>query len=166
MEKGKLLNIKIYTDGACSGNPGPGGYAALLLIKSDIKKDKVVLKGGEKHSTNNRMELKAVAEALKFIYVNLKGKYKFQITVYSDSSYVVNNINRGTLLKWQRNGWKTTAGTDVANKEIWVKIAKYDGLLSASFEKVKGHSTNKFNNYVDKIAVQESKKYKTILEGL
>lgn len=166
----KMLNINVYTDGACSGNPGPGGWAALILIKSangikDDKKEKVIIKGGEKHSTNNRMELIAVIEALKFIKTNLKD-YSYDIRVYSDSSYIVNSVNEGHLLKWQNNGWKTTKDTDVVNKDLWERLIKLDTKLSPSFLKVKGHSTNKFNNYVDKVAVEECNKYKQILEGL
>jgi ribonuclease HI len=165
MDNGKLLTINIYTDGACSGNPGPGGWAALLLIKSDSKKEKVVIKGGEKHTTNNRMELLAVIKALRFIYDNLKD-YKFQIRVFSDSAYVVESINNGSLNNWQINGWKTTKNTDVVNKDLWEKVIKLDDKLSPSFTRVKGHSDNKFNNYVDEIAVKECNKYKKILEKL
>jgi ribonuclease HI len=165
MDNGKLLIINIYTDGACSGNPGPGGWAALLLIKSDLKKEKVVIKGGEKHTTNNRMELLAVIKALRFIYDNLKD-YKFQINVFSDSAYVVESINNSSLLNWQKNGWKTTKNTDVVNKDLWEKIIKLDDYLSPSFTRVKGHSDNKFNNYVDEIAVKECNKYKKILSKL
>jgi ribonuclease HI len=167
MEQGKLLNVTIYTDGACSGNPGPGGWAALLLIKSvnGKKKEKVVIKGGEKHTTNNRMEMVAVIESLKFIYKNLKD-YKFQVKVFCDSAYVVDSVNNGSLFNWQRNGWKTTKNTDVSNKDLWEKLVKLDNKLSPSFIKVKGHSDNKFNNYVDEIAVKERDKYKRILNKL
>lgn len=165
MEQGKLLTINIFTDGACSGNPGPGGWAALLLIKSDLKKEKITIKGGEKHTTNNRMELTAVIKSLRFIYDNLKD-YKFQIQINSDSSYVVNSINNGDLLRWQNNGWKTKRDTDISNKDLWEKMIKLDNKLSPSFIKVKGHSTNKYNNYVDEIAVKECAKYKRILTQL
>lgn len=165
----KLLNINVYTDGACSGNPGAGGWAALLLIKSanseTNKKEKVVIKGGEKHTTNNRMELTAVVEALKFIYKNLKD-YKFNIKIYSDSSYIVNSINGNHLLKWQNNGWKTTKDTDISNRDIWESLIKLDDKLSPEYNLVKGHSTNKFNNYVDEVAVKERDKYKKILANL
>lgn len=165
MDKGKLLTINIYTDGACSGNPGPGGWAALLLIKSSLKREKVVIKGGEKHTTNNRMELTAVVESLRFIAKNLK-QYRHQITIYSDSSYIVDNVNKGSLLNWQNNGWKTTKQTEVINKDLWEDLALFDDKLSPAFIRVKGHSTNKFNNYVDKIAVDECGKYKAILNKL
>lgn len=167
MDTVKLLNISIYTDGACSGNPGPGGWAALLLIRNiDLDmKEKVVVKGGEKYSTNNRMELIAVIESLKFVYKNLKD-YKFDIRIYSDSSYIIDSINKGSLVNWQSNGWKTTKNTDVVNKDLWEKLIKLDSILSPSFTKVKGHSGHKFNDYVDKIAVKECNKYKQILNNL
>lgn len=163
--QGKLLNINIYTDGACSGNPGPGGWAALILIRAENKKEKVVIKGGEKDTTNNRMEMVAVIDALNFIRKNLK-EYKFDIRVHSDSSYIVDSVNKGSLLNWQNNGWKTTKGTDVVNRDLWEKLIKLDNKLSPSFIKVKGHSDNKFNNYVDEVAVRECAKYKKILTGL
>lgn len=163
----KLLNISIYTDGACSGNPGPGGWGALLLIKnSDLDiKEKVVVKGGEKHTTNNRMELTAVIESLKFISKNLK-QHKLQIRINSDSSYIVDSINKGSILTWQNNGWKTTKQTDVVNKDLWEQLIALDNILSPAYIKVKGHSGNKFNEYVDKIAVKECNKYKQILNNL
>lgn len=171
MENGKLLNINIYTDGACSGNPGAGGWAALILIKvangphRGTKKEKVVIKGGEKHTTNNRMEMTAVVEALKFIYRNLK-EYKFDIRVFSDSAYIVDSINNGALVKWQGNGWMTTKNTQVVNKDLWEKIVKLDTKLSPSYIKVKGHADNRFNNFVDEVAVKECNKYKNILKRL
>lgn len=163
----KLLTIVIYTDGACSGNPGPGGWSALLLIKSkelNIKK-KVTIKGGERNTTNNRMELTAVIEALKFIAKNLK-EYKFQIKVISDSSYVVDSIVENRIYKWEDNGWKTVQDKDIKNRDLWEQIIKLDRKLSPSYQWTKGHATNKFNNYVDKIAVEERDKYKKVLEGL
>jgi ribonuclease HI len=166
MDKGKILTINIYTDGACSGNPGAGGWAALLLIKSNLKREKVVVKGGEKHTTNNRMELSAVVESLKFVYKNLFKNYMCDIRIHSDSAYIVDNVNRGSLLNWEKNGWQTTRQTEVINKDLWEKLAKYDSKMAVAFIKVKGHSTNKFNNYVDKIAVDECAKYKAILNKL
>lgn len=166
--KAEILDINIYTDGACSGNPGAGGWAALLLIKNQTngKKDKVVIKGGEKHTTNNRMEMTAVIEALKFTYKNLFKSFICDVRVHSDSSYVVESVNNGSLLNWQNNGWKTTRGSDVSNKDLWEKLSKLDDLISVNFIKVKGHADNKFNNYVDKIAVEECQKYKRVLSNL
>lgn len=161
----RKLDIKVYTDGSCSGNPGSGGWAALLLVKNMYAKEKITLKGGEKYTTNNKMELKAVLEALKFIKNNFFD-FEYNITVFSDSSYVVSSINNGALNKWALNGWKTTKQKEIANKDLW---AKMDNILKDNkpkFVKVKGHSGNKFNEYVDKIAVRECSKYKKILEGM
>lgn len=163
MEK---LNIKIYTDGACSGNPGPGGWAALLLLKGK-EKQKIVIKGGEKYSTNNKMELTAVVEALEFISKNIKGR-EMHIKVYSDSTYVLNPINNGWLTKWRINGWITTKETEVINKDLWQRFIKARSLCEPNLEfiKVKGHSGNKFNDYVDEIAVKERDKYKALLNTI
>jgi ribonuclease HI len=169
MAKGEqILHINIYTDGACSGNPGPGGWAALLLIKNITSgnKEKLTIKGGEKETTNNRMEMTAVIEGLKFVYKNLFKNYVCDIRIVSDSSYIIDSINNGHLLNWQHNGWKTKANGDVANKDLWEKVVKLDGKMSVSFKRVKGHSTNKFNNYVDEIAVKERDRYKKILNNL
>lgn len=162
-----MLNVKVYTDGACSGNPGPGGWASLLLIESDNidKIRKVVLKGGQTDTTNNKMELTAVTESLKFIANNF-GDYTFNIEVYSDSSYVVNPINQGWLDKWQVNGWKTSKGDDVQNKDLWVQLLEFLTVYDIPvFIKVKGHAGDKYNEYVDKIAVEESNKYKRLILG-
>ena len=161
----KKLKIRVYTDGACSGNPGPGGWAALLLIKSDKGKNRVTIKGGEKHTTNNRMELQAVIKALSFIQKNMKD-YECQVRVFSDSSYVVNSINNFHLFNWERNGWKTSRDSDVINKDLWVKMIKLIGDNKPEFQKVKGHSGDKFNDHVDRAAVEECTKYKSLLESL
>lgn len=161
----KKLRIKVYTDGACSGNPGPGGWAALLLIKSEKAKDKVTVKGGEKQTTNNRMELQAVVKALSFIHKNMKD-YECKIQIFSDSSYVVNSVNNKSLHKWSLNGWKTTKDTDVVNQDLWKKLLVLISKTHPKFVKVKGHSGNKFNDYVDKAAVNECDKYKQLLESL
>jgi ribonuclease HI len=161
----RQLTIKIYTDGACSGNPGPGGWSALLLIKSDKSKEKVTIKGGEKQTTNNRMELTAVVESLEFIQKNLFS-FKNEIKICSDSSYVVNSINNGHLHKWCKNGWKTTKESDVLNRDLWERAIRMVELLKPTMVKVKGHSGDKFNDYVDEKAVEEANKYKTLLENL
>lgn len=159
------MDIKVYTDGACSGNPGPGGWAALLLIKKGDKKDKILLKGGEKHTTNNRMELLAIVESMKFINKNIT--QEVSIEIYSDSAYVINPINNGWLKGWAKNGWRTTKQTDVVNKDLWVAFIAIDSVISKpTFIKVKGHSGNKFNEYVDRAAVKECNKYKQLLNTL
>lgn len=165
----KTLLIKVYTDGACSGNPGPGGWASLLLIKGNNGgKDKITLRGGERHTTNNRMELQAVIKALSFINKNILKEFEgVDIYVHSDSSYVVNTMLQNRLAKWESNGWKTTKDTDVVNQDLWRKLQALEKAIPhLKFFKVKGHSGNKFNDYVDKVAVEECDKYKGLLEGL
>jgi len=160
----KTLNINIYTDGACSGNPGPGGWGALLFINKneDVSSNhsRIILKGGEMNTTNNRMELIAVIEAFKFIYKNFKD-YIPIVHVVSDSSYVVNPINQGWLDKWRINGWKTTSGESVKNKDLWIDLYKIKP-IKVTFERVKGHNGHEYNEYVDKVAVKESMKYKRL----
>lgn len=165
MDKGKL-KIKIYTDGACSKNPGEGGWASLLLIKGDNGgRETVTIKGGEKFTTNNRMELQAVIEGLDFVRRNLK-EYDCTIAIYSDSSYVVNNINDGLIYTWNMNGWKTARDTDVKNRDLWEQLMKLGNVfMKCKFIKVKGHADNKYNNHVDKVAVEQSNQYKKILEA-
>lgn len=142
------MKIRIYTDGACSGNPGPGGWGAVLLLPEDIKE----ISGYEERTTNNRMELIAVVQALRTIY-----KMGFRkIDLYTDSAYVVNAVNKGWLKKWERNGWKTTSKEDVKNKDLWIKlmvILKKECKINVI--KIKGHSGHKHNERADVIAKGE-----------
>lgn len=153
--------IKVYTDGACSDNPGPGGWAAVFPFPACIKH----IEGMEKQTTNNRMELKAVVESLKWIRDNRtkmikKRDYK-TIELYSDSAYVVNSINKNWLEVWKTNGWKTTKGDDVKNRDLWEEFYEVRKSLrrfgyTIEFIKVKGHSGDTFNEMVDKFARQQS----------
>ena len=104
--------IIIYTDGACSGNPGPGGWGAILMYK-DAKKE---ISGGCKQTTNNIMEITAVVEALKCL------KVESDVQVYSDSAYTVNAFKQGWIYNWMKNGWKTSSGSAVKNKELWQSL--------------------------------------------
>jgi ribonuclease HI len=170
----KCLNINVYTDGACSGNPGPGGWASLILIKGNNKKKmKVTLRGGERHTTNNRMELQAIIKALSFICKNVLDEFKgIDLHILSDSSYVVNAMHRNSPAKWESNGWLTSRGTDVANQDLWKKMQALEKRIinkegtHLKFIKVKGHSGNKFNEYVDNVAVEECSKYKRLFRCL
>ena len=134
--------VIIYTDGACSGNPGPGGWGAILMF-NDIKKE---ISGGAKESTNNIMEITAVIEALK----NLKRPCEVQ--VYSDSAYVVNAFNNGWIYNWMKNNWKTSGKEPVKNKELWQELYNLTKTHKVEFLKVKGHSDNEFNNRCDELA--------------
>lgn len=145
--------IRLYTDGACSGNPGPGGWSVVWYGKNKIL-DK---SGGSKSATNNQMELVAVLEALKLIE-SKSNKKTYEIC--SDSAYVVNAINNGWLYSWRKNNWKTQSGDSVKNAGIWQDVYKLLVFLNIhkymiSFVKVKGHSGNPLNEYADKIAKEE-----------
>ena len=107
-----MEEVTIYTDGACSGNPGPGGWGAILMYK-EIKKE---ISGGKKDTTNNVMELTAVIEALKLL------KYPCKVKLYSDSAYVVNAFLQNWVINWQRNNWKTSDKKEVKNKELWQEL--------------------------------------------
>tara|TARA_B100000575_G_scaffold12950_1_gene9364 strand:+ start:126 stop:566 length:441 start_codon:yes stop_codon:yes gene_type:complete len=135
---------KIYTDGSCIGNPGKGGWAAIIL---DNKKQKII-SGSEPYTTNNRMELIAVIKALK----NVKKK---EITLITDSQYVKNGIEVW-ILKWKKNGWMTAEKKPVKNKDLWLMLEKLSEGKKVKWEWVKGHSSDKLNNKVDEIARNEA----------
>lgn len=164
----KKVSAKIYTDGACSGNPGAGGWGSLLLLKSKKGKESISLRGGEKDTTNNRMEMTAVVESLKFLNRNLKDT-SFSIEIVSDSSYIVSAFNNGDLNKWSKNGWKTSKGQPVKNQDLWeeiLRLSSSSNVRAIIFSKVKGHSGDKFNDHVDKIAVTERDRFKSILNNI
>lgn len=137
-----MYQITVYTDGACSGNPGAGGWAAILMCNGSTKK----ISGGETNTTNNRMELQAVIEALKII------KKPSEVTLYSDSAYVINAFTQGWLSNWQKNHWKTSGRKPVQNKELWIELLKLTSIHNVIFKKVKGHADNEFNNECDALA--------------
>ena len=137
-----MEKVIIYTDGACSGNPGPGGWGVVLMYK-DVKKE---ISGGEKETTNNIMELTAVVEGLKML------KYPCEVELYSDSAYVVNAFNNGWIDNWNKNNWKTADKKEVKNKEIWQELYKLVKIHNVTFIKVKGHSDNEYNNRCDELA--------------
>lgn len=138
-----MKEVTIYTDGACSGNPGPGGWGA-VLFHGDKRKE---ISGAEPHSTNNRMEIQAVIEALSLL------KVPCRVTVYSDSAYVVNCFQNNWLKGWLRNGWKNSKGNPVENKELWQRLWELMGIHEVTYVKVKGHSDNPWNNRCDELAV-------------
>jgi len=138
-----MEKVTIYTDGACSGNPGPGGWGAILMYK-DVKKE---ISGGSKDTTNNIMELTAVIESLKLL------KFPCEVKVYSDSSYVVNAFLQGWIYNWIKKNWKTSGNDEVKNKELWQELYGLTKTHKVEFIKVKGHSDNEYNNRCDKMAV-------------
>ncbi len=137
-------HVTIYTDGACSGNPGKGGWGALLMF-GDVKRE---ISGFSPATTNNRMELMAAIKALGAL------KEPCNVDLYSDSSYLVNAINQQWLKKWTTNNWRTSSKKQVENIDLWKKILELIRLHNVTFHKVKGHSDNEFNNRCDFLARQ------------
>ena len=144
-----MKKVIIYTDGACSGNPGPGGWGAILKYGEKMKE----MSGGEAETTNNRMELTGVIASLSAL------KEPCEVTLYTDSQYIVNAINEGWLKSWVAKGWKRKTGP-VKNPDLWQKV--YDLLQEhmVEFIWVKGHAENPYNNRCDELAVAESRKFK------
>ncbi len=137
-----MEKVVIYTDGACSGNPGPGGWGAILMYK-EIKKE---ISGGKENTTNNVMELTAVIEGLKLL------KYPCEVDLYSDSAYVVNAFEQGWIYNWVKNNWKTAGKDPVKNQELWKELHELTKTHKVKFHKVKGHSDNEYNNRCDELA--------------
>ena len=142
-----MKNVTIYTDGACSGNPGPGGWGAVLLYKGAEKH----LYGFDPDTTNNRMEMTAVLKALEAL------KETCAVTLYTDSAYIHNAFEKGWIDRWQVNGWKTSAKKPVENKDLWQNILAQTKMHSVNWRKVKGHSGNKYNEICDKLATDAIK---------
>ena len=138
-----MNEVTIYTDGACSGNPGKGGWGAILIYA----KEKKYMSGSKQLTTNNQMELTATIEALKAI---LKPS---NIALYTDSQYVKNGIT-SWIFNWKKNGWKTANKKPVANKDLWIELEKYVDFHSVNWFWVKGHSGNHYNEIADELAVK------------
>ena len=141
------MKYKIYTDGACSGNPGPGGWGAVIFDQDNKQKN---ISGSEKNTTNNRMELLAAIMSLKKIKTNS------EVVIFTDSIYVKNGITEW-MKNWKKNGWKNSNKKPVKNKDLWVKLDKLCEANSVSWKWVKGHSTNEFNNLADELATKAIK---------
>lgn len=140
--------VIIYTDGACSGNPGPGGFGTILK-SGDNRKE---LSGGFRKTTNNRMELLAVIEGLKAL------KRPCAVELYSDSKYVVDAINQGWAKRWKANNWKRNKKDKAQNVDLWKQLLPLLDEHDVSLKWVKGHSTDKENNRADRLAVEASRK--------
>ena len=135
--------VVVYTDGACSGNPGPGGWGAVIIYsENDIRE----ISGGEKHTTNQRMEMKAAVEALSRI------KEPSRVEVYSDSAYLVNAFKQGWLEKWKVNGWRNTKKREVDNRDLWEELNRWCNYHRVEWIKVKGHSNDYYNEKCDSLA--------------
>lgn len=144
-----MKEVILYTDGACSGNPGPGGWAALLIWNGNEKE----LSGGEPNTTNNRMEMKAIIEGLRAL------KEKCHVKIHSDSALIINAFNQNWIKNWQNRGWRKSNKKPVENQDLWKEMLKVMAPHNVDWIKVKGHSTNELNNRVDRIAVAASKQY-------
>ena len=136
------MKIKVYTDGACSGNPGIGGWGAIILV--DDKKH-IYLKGGSQDTTNNKMELTAAIESLKFFSISS------EIQIFTDSKYVKNGIETW-INNWKKNGWKTSSKKIVKNKDLWLELDKQITFHKVDWGWVKGHAGNIFNEEADILA--------------
>ena len=137
--------MELWADGACSGNPGPGGWAAILRCDGHERE----LSGGEPETTNNRMELRSVIEGLRAL------KRPVHVVVHTDSSYVERAFTDGWLASWQRNGWRTKDRKDVKNRELWEELLGLTQQHQVEFKRVKGHSGIELNERVDQLAVAE-----------
>lgn len=143
-----MKNVCIYTDGACSGNPGPGGWAAILTYGENERE----LSGGESATTNNRMELMAVISALTAL------KESCEVELWTDSQYIEKAINEGWLAGWKRRGWKRKGG-ELKNIELWQELDRLLGLHRVNFNWLKGHDGHEYNERCDALAVAERDKY-------
>ena len=144
-----MEEITLYTDGACSGNPGPGGWGSILILGENKKE----ISGGSKDTTNNIMELTAVIEGLKML------KRPCKVQVYSDSAYVVNGFNQKWIYGWMKKNWKNASGEPVKNKELWQELYNLTQIHEVTFNKVKGHADNELNNRCDELARMERDKF-------
>lgn len=142
--------VIIYTDGACSGNPGKGGWGAILICNG-VKKE---ISGAVEITTNNKMELTAPIEALSLL------KRPCNVKLYSDSAYLINAFEEGWIYNWQKNGWQTSTKKDVKNRDLWEKIYEFTKVHKIEWIKVKGHSDNEYNNRCDEMAVNAIKTLK------
>ena len=145
----ELKSVQIYTDGACSGNPGPGGYGVILRYGEYEKK----LSGGERETTNNRMELTAVIEGLKAL------NQRCRVDIYSDSKYFIDAVNQGWAVNWRRNGWMRNKKDKALNPDLWEEVLNLLAKHDVTLHWVKGHNGNPENEECDRMAVEQSKKF-------
>ena len=146
----KMKTVTIYTDGACSGNPGPGGWGAILIYGTHKRE----LSGGEADTTNNRMELTAVIQALSLL------KEPCIVELWSDSKYVIDGLEKGWARGWQKRGWIKSDKKPALNPDLWGRLLELESLHTLRYHWVKGHAENEYNNRCDELAVAESQKYK------
>ena len=145
-----MKEVTLYTDGACSGNPGPGGWGAVLIYR-EFRRE---LSGYDGGTTNNRMELTAAIEGLAALTEPCR------VTLYTDSAYLAHAFQKGWLVSWQKNNWLKSDKKPVENRDLWERLLALTGRHQVAFVKVKGHSTNKENNRCDELATGEIKKHR------
>ena len=145
-----MKTVTIYTDGACSGNPGPGGWGAILMYGPHSRE----LSGGAAETTNNRMELTAVIQALSLL------KEPCIVDLWSDSKYVIDGMEKGWAKGWKARGWKKADKKPALNPDLWDRLLALTAVHSIRYHWVKGHAENAYNNRCDELAVAESQKYK------
>ncbi len=145
----ELKNVDIFSDGSCSGNPGPGGWASILRYKGHEKE----VSGGNAETTNNRMELTAVIEALRLL------REKCSVTIYTDSQYVANGIEKGWAEGWKKNGWIKSDKKPAQNADLWDSLLTELSKHNYKIVWIKGHAGHPENERCDKLAVHQSKKY-------
>ena len=144
-----MKQVDIFTDGACSGNPGPGGWGAILRYKGTDKE----ISGGEKQTTNNRMELTAVIEALKLL------KEPCEVTLWTDSKYVADGLGKGWAAGWKKNGWKKADKKPALNPDLWDELLSLNDRHTITIQWIKGHASHPENEKCDRMAVAESQKF-------
>jgi len=144
--------VVIYTDGACSGNPGPGGWGAILIWNGHERE----LSGGEADTTNNRMELMSVIMGLAAI------TRPMDVVINTDSAYVEQAFTKGWLEQWRRNGWRTASKQAVKNQDLWQRLAEEAARHNVSFQRVRGHTGVEMNERADQLAVAERDRYATV----
>ena len=143
-----MKEVELYTDGSCSGNPGPGGWGAILRFRG-LEKE---LSGGERETTNNRMELTAAIRGLEAL------KEPCRVALYTDSQYIANAINQHWLVNWKKRGWKKADKSPVLNRELWEALDAQLSRHDVTFHWVKGHADNEYNNRCDALAVAQTRK--------
>ena len=144
-----MKEVTIYTDGACSGNPGPGGWGAVLCYKGTEKE----LSGGESMTTNNRMELTAAVSALKAL------KEPCRVYLYSDSKYLVDSLMKGWVIAWEKRGWVKADKKPALNADLWQELLRLDKVHEITYHWVKGHADDDYNNRCDELAVARRDEY-------
>lgn len=145
-----MKQVTIYTDGACSGNPGPGGWGAILMYGAHKRE----LSGGEADTTNNRMELTAVIRALSLL------KEPCIVELWSDSKYVIDGLSKGWAKGWKAKGWVKSDKKPALNPDLWDELLRLESIHILRYHWVKGHAENEFNNRCDELAVAESHKFR------